>query len=170
MAMSYCQSFAQASRDHMAEKIKIIFRKYTNCDFEIPINIHHNFAQKETHYGKEVVVHRKGAVQAFKGLKGIIPGSMGTSTYITEGLGNEESFSSCSHGAGRILGRNEAIRTLSLESEQKKMEGILGGPRTKKELQEAPGAYKNIDEVMESQKDLVKILVKLTPLSVVIGE
>lgn len=94
---------------------------------------------------------------------------MGTPSYITEGLGNEESFSSCAHGAGRILGRQEAIRTLDLEEEQRKMEGILGGPRGRRELQEAPGAYKNIDEVMQNQRDLVKILVKLSPLSVIIG-
>lgn len=169
-AMNYCQDFAQASRDHMMRNIKIIFQKYSDCTFEEPINIHHNFASEEEHFGEQVMVHRKGAVMAFAGMKGIVPGSMGTPTYITEGLGNEESFSSCAHGAGRVLGRNEAIRTLNLEEERQKMLGILGAPRTKKELQEAPGAYKDIDKVMNDQKDLVKILVRLTPLSVVIGE
>lgn len=170
IAMSYCQNFAQANRNLMMNNIKNIFENNTVCSFTSPINIHHNFAAEEEHFGKKVIVHRKGAIRAFLGMKGIIPGSMGTPTYITKGLGNEESFSSCAHGAGRKLGRNEAIRTLDLKTEQQKMNGILGVPRTKKELQESPGAYKDIDKVMADQKDLVKILVKLSPLSVIIGE
>lgn len=168
-SMNYCQDFAKASREMMMEEVKKVFSLITNCSFEPAIDIHHNFAAEEEHFGKKVIVHRKGATKAFKGMKGIVPGSMGTPSYITEGLGNEDSFSSCAHGAGRVLGRREAIRTLNLEEEQNKMAGILGGPRSKNELQEAPGAYKDIDEVMERQKYLVKILVKLSPLSVIIG-
>jgi tRNA-splicing ligase RtcB len=168
-AMNYCQNFARGNRELMMESTVRVFEDVTSCGFEPAIDIHHNFASVEEHFGEKVIVHRKGATQAFKGMRGIIPGSMGTPSYITEGLGNEESFSSCAHGAGRILGRQEAIRTLDLEEEQRKMEGILGGPRGRRELQEAPGAYKNIDEVMQNQRDLVKILVKLSPLSVIIG-
>jgi tRNA-splicing ligase RtcB len=94
---------------------------------------------------------------------------MGTHSYIVEGLGNEESFQSCSHGAGRRMGRKEAVRTLNLAAEQKIMEGILGAPRNQSELEEAPSAYKPIDEVMANQTDLVKILVKLTPMAVIKG-
>lgn len=169
-AMNFCTEFARGNRELMMENAKRVFGNITNCSFESAIDIHHNFASEEEHFGEKVIVHRKGATRAFKGMKGIVPGSMGTPSYITEGLGNEDSFSSCAHGAGRQMGRKEAIRNLDMAEEQKKMTGILGGPRTKSELQEAPGAYKNIDEVMQNQRDLVKILVKLSPLSVIIGE
>ena len=94
---------------------------------------------------------------------------MGTTSFIVEGLGKPESFSSCAHGAGRRMGRKQAKRTLSLAVEQRKMAGIVHGLRTTKELDEAPGAYKDINKVMENQKDLVKVLVKLRPLGVVKG-
>ena len=94
---------------------------------------------------------------------------MGTSSYIVQGLGNEESFKSCSHGAGRRMGRNDARRTLKLEDEQAKMGDILGKPRNEEGLDEAPGAYKDIDAVMANQTDLVKVLVKLRPLASIKG-
>lgn len=170
VAMNYSLDFAYANRDLMMTRILNIFKSITN-KFESleKINIHHNYAKMENHFGKNVLVHRKGATLATKGLTGIIPGSMGSHSYIVEGLGNPESFNSCSHGAGRKMGRNQARRILKLEDEQKKMEGILGKPRGINDLDEAPGAYKNIDEVMENQKDLVKIKVKLKPLAVIKG-
>jgi tRNA-splicing ligase RtcB len=94
---------------------------------------------------------------------------MGTHSYIVEGLGNPDSFESCSHGAGRRMGRKEACRTLNLEEEQKKMAGIINGLRTAQDLDEAPGSYKDIDVVMENQKDLVKKVVELTPLASIKG-
>ena len=94
---------------------------------------------------------------------------MGTSSYIVRGLGNAESFMSCSHGAGRKMGRKEAQRTLVLEEEQEKMKDIVGAPRSQDDLEEAPGAYKDIADVMEQQKDLVEILVELKPLGVIKG-
>jgi len=133
------------------------------------INIAHNYARLENHFGKNVWVHRKGATRVRTGERGIIPGSMGTSSYIVEGLGNPESFHSCSHGAGRKLGRKAAAKALNLEEEQAKMVGILHGLRSISDLDEAPGAYKNIDEVMKNQEDLVKILIKLKPLGSVKG-
>jgi tRNA-splicing ligase RtcB (3'-phosphate/5'-hydroxy nucleic acid ligase) len=133
------------------------------------VNIHHNYAAIENHYGHEVLVHRKGATAAFKGQAGIIPGSMGAHSYITEGLGSEESFQSSSHGAGRRMGRNEATRKLDLEREQNKMKGIIHGLHSRHDLDEAPGAYKDIDEVMAQQKDLVKIIIRLRPLAVIKG-
>ena len=168
--MQYCVDFALANRKLMMERVIQSVADNTNqTGFDEMINIAHNYASLENHYGQNVWVHRKGATLARKGTIGIIPGSMGTSSYIVEGLGNKESFESCSHGAGRKMGRKEAIRTLNLAEEQAKMEGILGKPRNQDDLQEAPGSYKDILEVMENQKDLVKILVKLKPLAVIKG-
>ncbi len=168
-AMNFCLDFAQANRALMMKRIKEILTNIMPIQFEEEVNIHHNFAIMENHFGKNVLVHRKGATKATEGLIGIIPGSMGTKSYIVEGLGNEESFKSCSHGAGRKMGRKEAIRILNLEEEQLKMQGILGAPRSQQDLEEAPGAYKPIEEVMDNQKDLVKIKVELKPLAVIKG-
>jgi len=169
--MNYCLEFAYANRLHMMEAVKKIFNKIHQCNFDDVINIHHNFAVMENHFGKNVMVHRKGATKADEGLKGIIPGSQGTCSYIVEGLGNEESFKSCSHGAGRKMGRNDAKRRLNLEEEQKILndKGIVHSIRGVGDLDEAPGSYKDIEAVMDNQKDLVKILVKLEPLGVVKG-
>ena len=168
--MNYAVEFALANRKLMMDRIKDIFEAETGlCDYNEIINIAHNYASLENHFGENVWVHRKGATLARYGTIGIIPGSMGTKSYIVEGLGNKDSFESCSHGAGRKMGRKEAVRTLNLEEEQKKMKGILGGPRNQNDLEEAPGAYKEIDEVMENQKDLVKIKIELKPLAVVKG-
>jgi len=176
--MNYCVDFALANRKLMMERVKAIFRNELmkkektleeQIGFEPMINIAHNYASLENHFGQNVWVHRKGATKATKGLVGIIPGSMGTSSYIVEGLGNRESFMSCSHGAGRKMGRNQAKQNLSLEEEQKKMEGIIHGVRDVGQLDEAPGAYKDIDEVMGNQEDLVKVLVKLSPMGVIKG-
>ena len=109
-----------------------------------------------------------------KGQPGIIPGSMGTASYIVRGKGNPESFMSCSHGAGRAMGRNDANRRLTLEDVRVAMKGVVfdgwkSGKRNKLNLSEAPQAYKNIETVMESQKDLVEIQTKLLPLGVVKG-
>jgi tRNA-splicing ligase RtcB len=168
-AMGFCLRFAQANRSLMMQRLVEVLAEVTGASAEWEVNIHHNYAALEHHYGKNVLIHRKGATKATAGLTGIIPGSMGTSSYIVEGLGNPESFQSCSHGAGRKMGRKEATRSLNLEEEQKKMEGIVHGLRSVKELEEAPGAYKDIDQVMENQKDLVQIKVRLKPLAVIKG-
>lgn len=162
-AMNYALEFAFANRHLMITRVMDIMGK-DHFPEEI-LNIHHNYAAMENHFGKNVLVHRKGATKATIGLTGIIPGSMGTPSYITEGLGNEESFQSSSHGAGRKMGRGEAIKTLSLEEEQNKMGDILGKPRSQDKVDEAPGAYKDIDTVMSNQTDLVKIKVKLLPMA-----
>jgi tRNA-splicing ligase RtcB len=135
------------------------------------INIAHNYATVENHFGHNVLVHRKGATLAREGTVGIIPGSQGTKSYIVEGLGNKESFESCSHGAGRKMGRNQAMKNLNLEDEIAKLndQGIVHAVRGIKDLDEASGAYKDIDIVMNNQKDLVDIIVELTPLGVIKG-
>lgn len=168
-AMNYALEFAYANRDLMMNRFMKAVSEVTNGKELERINIHHNYAAMENHFGKNVLVHRKGATKATSGLIGIIPGSMGTSSYIVEGLDNPESFKSCSHGAGRRMGRKEAIRTLNLEEEQLKMEGIIGKPRGQQDLDEAPGSYKDITEVMANQTDLVKIKVELKPLAVIKG-
>jgi len=134
------------------------------------INIAHNYASMESH-GDNVMVHRKGATLAREDTIGIIPGSQGTSSYIVKGKGNKESFTSCSHGAGRVMGRKQAQKTLNLEDEIKKLDdlGVIHSIRSKNDLDESVSCYKNIDTVMENQKDLVEILVKLRPLAVIKG-
>jgi tRNA-splicing ligase RtcB len=168
-AMKYCLEFAKANRQIMMKNVLSCLSSVKDCSALDEIDIHHNYAAFENHYGKDVLVHRKGATKASLGLTGIIPGSMGTSSYITEGLGNPESFESCSHGAGRRMGRKEAERTLNLEEEQEKMIGIVHGLRDTSNLDEAPGAYKSIDEVMKNQEDLVKFKISLKPLASIKG-
>ena len=165
-AMNYALQFAQANRSMMMEKVISVLGNVQET-----INIHHNYAAFESHFGKNVLVHRKGATRAREGEIGIIPGSQGTKSYITQGLGNADSFQSCSHGAGRKMGRKEAIRTLSFDDEVKAMEskGIIHSIRTEKDLDEAAGAYKDIDTVMLNQKDLVAIRETLKPLGVIKG-
>jgi tRNA-splicing ligase RtcB len=169
--MNYCLEFAYANRKLMLEKIKEAFLNVIDCTFEPEINIHHNYAVLENHFGQNVIIHRKGATSAREGELGIIPGSQGTSSYIVKGKGNLESFQSCSHGAGRAMSRTRARETLNLEDEIKKMDnkGILHAIRGKSSLDEASGAYKDISVVMEEQKDLVDIFIELKPLAVVKG-
>lgn len=171
--MQYCVDFAFANRLLMMERIKSVFAEVIGENFSAVefINIAHNCARWESHFGTNVIVHRKGATSAREGEIGIIPGSQGTKSYIVRGKGNAESFESCSHGAGRLLGRKQAQRELVLEKEIEKLnsQGIIHSIRNTKDLDEAPGAYKNIDVVMENQSDLVDILVELSPLAVIKG-
>ena len=170
--MQYCVDFAYANRKLMMERVKAaLIAVVQPVTFEPMINIAHNYAALETHFHKNVMVHRKGATSARKGEIGIIPGSQGSPSYIVRGKGERESFRSCSHGAGRKMGRKQAKRQLDLEHEQNLLEdrGILHSVRSKRDLDEAPGAYKNIDEVIENQLDLVEVLVELRPLAVIKG-
>jgi tRNA-splicing ligase RtcB len=170
--MNYCVEFALANRRLMMENIKkCIIAVIPDVIFEPMINIAHNYATMENHFGKNVMIHRKGATLARQDTIGIIPGSQGTKSYIVRGLGNEESFMSCSHGAGRKMSRTKAQNELNLANEIKKLDeqGIIHGIRHKNDLDEASGAYKDIVEVMINQKDLVEITVELTPLAVIKG-
>lgn len=170
--MQYCVDFALANRKLMMENIKAcVYEVIKDVSFDPMINIAHNYAIMEHHFDSDVMIHRKGATLAREGTVGIIPGSQGTKSYIVKGLGNPESFNSCSHGAGRKMGRNQAIKTLNLEEEIKKLndQNIVHAIRGAKDLDEASGAYKDIDVVMNNQKDLVEILVELTPLGVIKG-
>jgi tRNA-splicing ligase RtcB (3'-phosphate/5'-hydroxy nucleic acid ligase) len=171
--MHYCVQFALANRKLMMNRVAESISDVLSLavDTSEMINIAHNYANIEHHFGQNVWVHRKGATQAFAGKIGIIPGSQGTHSYIVKGLGNPESFNSCSHGAGRKMGRKEAQRSLDLADEIAKMDaqGIIHGIRTIKDLDEASGAYKDVDVVMENQTDLVEIVTKLSPIAVIKG-
>jgi tRNA-splicing ligase RtcB len=170
--MQYCTEFALANRKLMMERVQHVVSSVCNAvSYEPMINIAHNYAAWEEHFGEKVIVHRKGATSAKLGEIGIIPGSQGTKSYIVEGLGNPESFMSCSHGAGRVMGRKKAISTLDLKEEQQKLDdlGILHSIRGKSDLEEAASCYKDISQVMDFQKDLVKIKTELSPLAVIKG-
>ena len=170
--MSYCTEFALANRKLMMERIQqVVSATLGSVIYEPMINIAHNYAAWETHFDTKVVVHRKGATSAKAGETGIIPGSQGTKSYIVEGLGNPESFMSCSHGAGRVMSRAAAIKNLDLEEEKRKLDelGIIHSIRGKSDLEEASSAYKDISQVMAFQSDLVKIKTELSPLAVIKG-
>ncbi len=170
--MQYCVDFALANRKLMIQRImEEIADAIPKAHFEPIINIAHNYAALEHHFGKNVIIHRKGAVKVMEGSVGIIPGSQGTRSYIVEGLGNPDSFYSSSHGAGRRMSRTEAVNTLSLDQEVAKLEAlhIVHAIRNQNDLEEASSAYKDIDMVMACQTDLVKIKVALSPIAVIKG-
>jgi len=181
-AMNYALNFAEANRAIMMKRFMGVFKNATNCDFinfnkehnpnskkqEVSVCIHHNYAAKESHFGRDVIIHRKGATSAFAGQLGIVPGSMGTPSYIIEGLGNPESFMSSAHGAGRAMGRKEADRKLKREEVEKAIRGLVFDG-FKRSHDEAPQAYKNIEEIITLQIDLARPIVKLRPLAVMVG-
>lgn len=170
--MNYCIEFALANRKlmmlRMVEALKTVVGEFEHDEI---INKAHNFASWENHFEQNVLVHRKGATRARKDELGMIPGSQGTSSYIVRGLGNAESFESCSHGAGRKMGRKQAQRSLDLEAEKAALDakGVVHAIRNVSDLDEAPSAYKDIDLVMANQTDLAEIVVKLEPLAVMKG-
>lgn len=170
--MAYCVAFARANRREMMAVVQGVVAEVTGCSqFEEALDVAHNYAAKEIHFDREVWVHRKGATRAFVGEYGIIPGSQGSRSYIVRGLGNPQSFMSCSHGAGRVLGRKEAQRVLNLREEIGKLDAqhILHSIRHRNDLEEAPGAYKDIGEVIANQHDLIEVVVELQPLAVLKG-
>ena len=170
--MTYCVEFAAANRQAMMQQVtEIVGEIEPSATFAPILDVAHNYAARENHFGREVIVHRKGATRALAGGLGIIPGSQGSASYIVRGKGNPESFSSCSHGAGRRLGRKQAQRELDLKTEVARLEqqGILHAIRGRRDLEEAAGAYKDIAMVMGNQSDLIEIVTTLKPLAVVKG-
>lgn len=164
--MVWAQAYAMASREQMIDDVIEILESYKIKTANERVNIHHNFAQLENHFKQNVWVHRKGATQARKGQMGIVPGSMGVGSFIVEGLGNKDSFMSCSHGAGRVLSRKQARRVLSMEGFIDSMKGIVADVNEDL-IDEAPSAYKDLTQVMKDQSDLVKPIHQLkTVLSV----
>lgn len=169
-AVSWAQRFARMNREAMMRSTLSALRAELG-DFSanaMAVNCHHNYVEKEEHYGEHVYVTRKGAVRAGAGELGIIPGSMGTRSYIVRGKGNKESFCSCSHGAGRAMSRKEAKRRFTLEDHAKATEGVECR-KDESVIDETPAAYKNIDAVMEAQKDLVEVVYTLKQVLCVKG-
>jgi tRNA-splicing ligase RtcB len=157
-AVGWAQGYAAANRHAMLDIVLAALRRHLP-PFEVTqeaVNCHHNYVEREHHYGKDVWVTRKGAIRAREGDLGIIPGSMGARSYIVRGLGNAESLCSCSHGAGRRMSRTEAKRRFNRFDLAAQTEGIEcrkdGGV-----VDEIPAAYKDIDQVMANQSDLVEI-------------
>jgi tRNA-splicing ligase RtcB (3'-phosphate/5'-hydroxy nucleic acid ligase) len=169
-AVGWAQEYARANRDLMMSAtlraIRPFLPEFTQLD--TAINCHHNYVERENHYGANVWVTRKGAVRARAGELGIIPGSMGAKSFIVRGKGNEESFCSCSHGAGRRMSRNNAKTYFDVEDLAKQTAGV----ECRKDidvLDEIPGAYKDIDAVMAHQSDLVEIVATLKQVVCVKG-
>ncbi|MCM5680639.1 RtcB family protein [Schlegelella sp. S2-27] len=170
-AVGWAQKFAALNREVMMRRVIEAAKKVIARPFEShveAVNCHHNYVQKETHFGQDVYVTRKGAVSAKKGQLGIIPGSMGARSYIVRGKGNPESFESCSHGAGRTMSRNEAKRRFTVEDHKAATAGVECR-KDKDVIDEIPMAYKDIDAVMEAQKDLVEVVYTLKQVVCVKG-
>lgn len=168
----WAQSYAMMNRQEMMRRILkdlgYIFNNKTPIEPLISVNCHHNYLEWEHHYGENVIVTRKGAVRARVGDMGIIPGSMGTRSFIVRGKGNPESFDSCSHGAGRRMSRTKARATFTVEDLAKQTEGV----NCRKDIgivDEIPGAYKDIERVMANQSDLVEIVAELKQIMCIKG-
>lgn len=159
-AVNWAQNYALENRKLMMETVIAALRRHIPIEFTITqeaINCHHNYVQKENHFGRNLWVTRKGAIRAREGDLGIIPGSMGQRSYIVRGKGNPESYCSCSHGAGRRMSRSKARKTFTTADLVAQTEGVEC-LKTDAVLDEIPGAYKNIDEVMNNQTDLVEVV------------
>lgn len=164
------QQYAYSNREEMMRRVLTEIRELKGGEFKIleTVNCHHNYASREHHYGENVIVTRKGAVSAREGELGIIPGSMGTRSYIVRGRGNPESFHSCSHGAGRRMSRSQAKRMFNVDDLKKATAGV----ECRKDegvIDEIPSAYKDIDQVMENQADLVETIAILKQVLCVKG-
>lgn len=171
-AVQWAQQFAFVNRTTMMDQVEIALRKLDSLPgfqlTELVINCHHNYVARETHFGQQVWLTRKGAVRAQAGDWGIIPGSMGVGSYIVRGKGNPDSFNSCSHGAGRLMSRTQAKKVISVEQHGRDTAGV----ECRKDagiVDESPAAYKPLDAVMAAQADLVEIVHKLRPLVCVKG-
>jgi tRNA-splicing ligase RtcB len=160
-AVSWAQDYARVNRELMMHAVLTAVRKtgvLPPFDARLAaVNCHHNYVSRERHYGQDVLVTRKGALRARRGDLGIIPGSMGARSYIVRGLGNPESFESCSHGAGRVMSRTEARRRFSLDDHVAATAGVECRKDTEV-IDETPAAYKPIELVMQAQRDLVEVL------------
>ena len=156
--LDWAQEFALLNREEMMERI-IKILQYRCCDFEETdrIQCHHNFTKREHHFGKNILVSRKGAIEARAGQAGLIPGSMGTRSYVVRGKGDADSFNTAPHGAGRRMSRGQARKTFTMDDFDRDLAGIEVN-RSEVFLDELPGAYKDVDLVMEQSSDLVEIV------------
>jgi tRNA-splicing ligase RtcB len=165
----WAQEYARFNRRVMMHLLEEVMRQaFPRIHFAPPISCHHNYVAEEVHFGDELLVTRKGAIRAGQGELGIIPGSMGTRSFIVRGLGNPDSFQSASHGAGRRMSRTEARRRFNVSDLRQQTEGV----ECRKDhgvIDEAPKAYKNIDQVMAQQRDLVEVVAELKQVVCVKG-
>jgi tRNA-splicing ligase RtcB (3'-phosphate/5'-hydroxy nucleic acid ligase) len=165
----WAQDYARRNRAVMLRLVCDVLRaEFGDIAFDEPISCHHNYVAEETHFGEDVLVTRKGAIRAGRGEMGIIPGSMGTCSYIVRGLGNPDSFESASHGAGRRMSRNKARKTFSARDLADQTSGVECR-KDKGVVDEIPGAYKDIDTVIADQSDLVEVVAKLKQVLCVKG-
>jgi tRNA-splicing ligase RtcB len=165
----WAQDYARRNRAVMMRLVcDVLRRRFPAVAFEDPISCHHNYLAEETHFGEEVLVTRKGAIRAGRGEMGIIPGSMGTGSYIVRGLGNADSFESASHGAGRRMSRNKARKRFT-EADLAEQTAGVECRKDSGVVDEIPAAYKDIDEVIRNQDDLVEIVAKLRQVVCVKG-
>ncbi len=156
--LGWAQDFARLNRDEMMERIlRILRHRFGEFEELERIQCHHNFTQREHHFGRNILVSRKGAIQAREGQLGLIPGSMGTASYVVRGKGNAAAFDTAPHGAGRRMSRRAAREKFTMSDFDQLMEGIEVR-RSESFLDELPGAYKDVDLVMEQSNDLVEIL------------
>jgi tRNA-splicing ligase RtcB len=158
--VEWAQRFAMANRQVMMDHAIAAVRKVIEKPFEAhleAVNCHHNYVARENHFGTNVFVTRKGAVRAAEGVMGIIPGSMGAKSFIVRGKGNVESFCSCSHGAGRLMSRNEARRRFTV-ADHAADTALVECRKDEAVIDETPRAYKDIEAVMAAQSDLVEIV------------
>jgi tRNA-splicing ligase RtcB len=158
-AVGWAQDYARANRDEMMDLVLGALRRHLPA-FEVTgeaVNCHHNYVERETHYGESVWLTRKGAIRARKGDLGIIPGSMGARSYIVRGKGSAESFHSCAHGAGRRMSRTQAEKKFTVADLESQTAGVVCR-KDKGVLDEIPGAYKDLDEVMANQSDLAEVV------------
>ena len=170
--LRWAQAYALENREEMLRRVlKDVAHHVKDKPFFVDhkVNCHHNFAEVENHFGENVLVTRKGAIRARVGDLGVIPGSMGAKSYVVRGLGNKESFESCSHGAGRRMSRTKARATFTEEDLKRQTEGVECR-KDRAILDEAPGAYKPIDEVMANSTDLVEVVAELKQVLCVKGE
>jgi len=170
--LQWAQEYAMVNRQVMMKSlIKIVSKRYNDGKIFRPlmdVNCHHNYASEETHFDEEVIVTRKGAVNAEEGRMGIIPGSMGAKSFIVRGLGNPESYNSCSHGAGRRMSRGQAKKHFTVKDLEKQTAGVECR-KDRDVLDEIPKSYKDIDTVMANQSDLVEVVAEIKQVLCVKG-
>ena len=170
-AVEWAQHYARINREVMMNRVILAVKGALGIEFDArmeAVNCHHNYVSREHHYNQNVLVTRKGAVSAREGEMGIIPGSMGARSFIVRGLGNKESFCSCSHGAGRVMSRTKAKKEVSLD-EHIKATADVECRKDESVIDETPSAYKPIEKVMDAQKDLVEIVYTLKQVVCVKG-
>jgi tRNA-splicing ligase RtcB len=170
--LTWALTFARANREALARRAVEVLGEVLDAPLEATadLDIHHNFVAREPWLGRELLVHRKGAIAVPEGTRALVPGSMGTASYIVEGLGSADAWSSCSHGAGRVMSRKQARAAIRPQALARAMKGVVYPAHIAERLvEEAPAAYRDIREVLACQEDLVRRVLRLSPLAVLKG-